>query len=1352
MYNALSTLFCCVLPTGEKRPTAEILVNNSRVHGLFDTGAQCTCGSYDWFKNLSNKNRPPLIPYNSKLTAANGQEMKCRGIARLTFKLQDYSFTHDVVILDGLRTNLIVGVDLMKRHGLVIDVAKRKIYRSPSSINAIHNDLNTKPGAVAPRNIVLEPLQAMALEVDNPLDGPVGQKFLVNGPFCPQGITDKNNKGKSVFIVANKELIPIQIKRGERICYFERVDDDELINNDALIMEIEKDLEKMGEGYSKNKVNNKVQMLSDNDINTAITEVPSNFKDKFRSLIKSFSDIFSIDPNSIGRCDILKQKITLLDKTRVACTNPYRIAPNLMHIVEAYVHQLLKQDVIENSTSCFNSPILLVKKPGKAKNNDLMSNFRICHDFRKLNMNTLKVTYPLDHVFHLVDRVAGGAVLSVLDISSGYWNQLLEEDSKKYTAFSVQGVGHFQYKRCAQGLKNSGAYFQKMLHMIVAGIPDVYVFVDDVMISSKDMQSHLLTLEKVFERFRTYGLKCRVSKVKFGAKSVEYLGWNITANTAIRPGDLKTKAIREYKEPTSLKTLRGFLGLCNFFRRCLPFYSQLAKPLTVLTRKDSAWQGGPLPDQAKKSFLKLRQMLASKPALKPIDFTKDFHIQIDSSLTGTGAVVYQIHDNIKYPNLYLSRSTDCSKKKSAWEIESGGLLWTLRSLRSLVLGSHCIIEIDHRPLASLCRTSTTLLDRVYAELEEYSFEIKYVPGKSIVSDGLSRQEDHSKCKLCKGQEAVQTEDTMCITDINEIYKMSGGSDSALQVLDLSAAAQQGDSLPNQPTSANRSDFINISAEQVLSMQKSDYYVKALLVYMKYNKLPDKPEFRDWVLKMFPKATIRRGIVGIVDNGRFKILAPLNLRETLLHLAHDHPLSGHFNQVKTRYKLQDWTWDNMDKDIKEYVYGCRTCQLNNPPRGGYTQMEMGKLPDCHRLNDRCHVDILGPLPVPVESKQKYLLVMVDAYSSYMRVEALEDKSAPTVAKAFFRGWVCHFSAPLHVTSDAGSEFNSAVFKELCKILGCELNMSSIEHPMSNGAAERQVRNVVNYIRKFVDDNPGSWPAYTDSLMSALNTSLHTDKLRTPHELVYGYPPIHAANYNVRKYDYESGGLSQLVRNHFDLFVKVKQHKQEAYERHKAQYEKNLNAHKFPVNSVVYLKARSRQMKLKSPWIGPLRVVSVDKNDNITMIHLASNKIYKAHLNRVKMGSYSQNSHFKPTHIDEKLHNPSAGPAPQNTTQKETPLNLNAEVEQNLWRSLNRGLQAPQNVATPNLQNNEPSHWPRGDALGNRPANPSGGFKVHHDTDATLANDAKNVQRGLQGPMTRARAKMLAGNVSGIFNYG
>ena len=111
------------------------------------------------------------------------------------------------------------------------------------------------------------------------------------------------------------------------------------------------------------------------------------------------------------------------------------------------------------------------------------------------------------------------------------------------------------------------------------------------------------------------------------------------------------------------------------------------------------------------------------------------------------------------------------------------------------------------------------------------------------------------------------------------------------------------------------------------------------------------------------------------------------------------------------------------------------------------------------------------------------------------------------------------------------------------------------------------------------------------------------------------------------------------------------------------------------------------------------------------------------------------------IKEGLHNFPVQPTSQNTTQNETPRNFNAEVDHNLWQSLNRGLPAPQNVATPSLQNYEPSHWPSPSALGNQRSNQNAGKDVLSDTDATLATDAKNVQRGPLGPMTRSRAKAM-----------
>ena len=131
-----------------------------------------------------------------------------------------------------------------------------------------------------------------------------------------------------------------------------------------------------------------------------------------------------------------------------------------------------------------------------------MKSFRIAHDYRKLNANTLRNSYPLNSIFHLLDRVAGGTIISVLDIASGFWNQMLEDESKPYTAFSVPGLGHYQYTRSAQGLVNSSPSWQKLMDFVISGVPDTFVFVDDIILSSNSVENHLKALEQLFLRFR----------------------------------------------------------------------------------------------------------------------------------------------------------------------------------------------------------------------------------------------------------------------------------------------------------------------------------------------------------------------------------------------------------------------------------------------------------------------------------------------------------------------------------------------------------------------------------------------------------------------------------------------------------------------------------------------------------------------------------------------------------------------------------------------------------------------------------------------------------------------------------
>ena len=125
------------------------------------------------------------------------------------------------------------------------------------------------------------------------------------------------------------------------------------------------------------------------------------------------------------------------------------------------------------------------------------------------------------NLFGKLDEVAQGEIFSVIDLFQGYWNQLLEKESKEKTAFGVPGVGHFEYNRSAQGLCNSGAAFQRLLDYVTRGLKGVFVYIDDVVVVSDNHEDHMCLLLAVFERFRRYGLKCRLGKLQLGSPEIK---------------------------------------------------------------------------------------------------------------------------------------------------------------------------------------------------------------------------------------------------------------------------------------------------------------------------------------------------------------------------------------------------------------------------------------------------------------------------------------------------------------------------------------------------------------------------------------------------------------------------------------------------------------------------------------------------------------------------------------------------------------------------------------------------------------------------------------------------------------
>ena len=267
-------------------------------------------------------------------------------------------------------------------------------------------------------------------------------------------------------------------------------------------------------------------------------------------------------------------------------------------------------------------------------------------------------------------------------------------------------------------MNSSPAYFQRLLDYVLTNIKRTYMYIDDLVVSVQNHDDNLATVRQVFSRFRKHNLKVKPSKCQFGTASITYLGYNICANKGITSGQAKTEVIRNWPCPTSIKEIRVFLGLCSFFRRAIKDFSVLTSDLNKLVRKNSGYTKGPLPEQAKQSFLKLQKALVSKPCLAAVNFNQEFILTCDASATHYGACLLQKgSNNIEQPCAYASKLlSEKEAKQAPGFCERASLAFALRHFNPYLVGKKFLIQTDHKPNLSIIKGKTKVYDTLTDEI------------------------------------------------------------------------------------------------------------------------------------------------------------------------------------------------------------------------------------------------------------------------------------------------------------------------------------------------------------------------------------------------------------------------------------------------------------------------------------------------------------------------------------------------------------------------------------------------------------------------------------------------------------
>ena len=391
--------------------------------------------------------------------------------------------------------------------------------------------------------------------------------------------------------------------------------------------------------------------------------------------------------------------------------------------------------IIRRSDSPWSSPLHMVPKNS--------GGWIPCGDYRRLNDVTTADRYPVPHIQDFASQLAGASIFSKIDLVRGYHQIPVAADDVSNTAV-ITPFGLFEFVRTPFGLKNAAQTFQRLMDTVCNGLDFVFVYLDDILVSSTSAEQHMLHLREVFHRLSTHGLVINVSKCQFGATTIDYLGHQITSQGAI-PLPAKVEAIRTFARPTTIKGLQQFVGMLNFYHRFVPNAPRIMRPIY------DALAGKPMTlkwsDELDEAFTTAKEALAQATMLVHPHADKPTALTVDASGTAVGAVLEQNSDGSDWkPVAFFSRKfRPAEQNYSAFDRELLAAYLAIRHFRYFLEGRCFTLFTDHKPLTfAISKISdpwSPRQQRHLAYVSEFTTDVRHIEGKSnTVADTLSRGE------------------------------------------------------------------------------------------------------------------------------------------------------------------------------------------------------------------------------------------------------------------------------------------------------------------------------------------------------------------------------------------------------------------------------------------------------------------------------------------------------------------------------------------------------------------------------------------------------------------------------------
>ena len=776
---------------------------------------------------------------------------------------------------------------------------------------------------------------------------------------------------------------------------------------------------------------------SDEDRLKRITDLyGGKVDDQLMNMIKEFKSIFMADKWDIGKTSLTKHKIETNGEP--VLVKPYRQPRHFDEKLDEVIKNFEENDIIEKCSSPWNFPLVCVWKKEKQE-------IRVCMDFRQLNKVTLRPAFPMPNVDDMLNTLNGAKYFTTIDLGNAYYQVELDEESKIKTAFSTKN-GQYCFKRMPFGIAAAPATFQELMVKILGELnwKEAVVYLDDILIFSKDKKEHLQRIKNVFQKIKESGLRINPEKCQFLVEKTKFLGYVISKD-GIETDKTKIDAINKFQNPSCIKHLRSFLGLTNYYRKFIKDYARYSKVLEGMCGKNKdkkiIWT-----KECDEAFQRLKERMVQTPILAYPDFDKEFILDTDASFDTIGAVLSQ-KDSSGRERVIAYGSHKMNKHELGYCITRKELLaiyYFTQHFKHFLYGKRFLLRTDHKAITFMMTTKNPITPQFQTWINFLSgldMRMEYRKGeRHSNADAMSR----NSCELC----------SQCQTTHEEAKK----GKIKTRILALHEE-------PNSFKWQNDNEEI----EQI----KKD------LKQGRTNK---------WKLKDDIVAT---------ENNKYWI--PRTNRTDFIEDM--HKMLCHAGSKKVfNYLRDDFDMENMREKIKEVVQSCINCQKRKTLTAKTKERHIKQFAD--EPFQKIYIDFCGPFKRNVNGYQ-YILAIIDQFSRYISLNAVAHQDERTLRKILLDRWIYKYGPPKEIHVDRGKTFESELFKETLKKFKIEVFYSSPYHHNTNGIIERQFRTIRDALNiRIKDGTHRDWTEVLSEIEFMMNSTIQATTGISPAEIIYG----------------------------------------------------------------------------------------------------------------------------------------------------------------------------------------------------------------------------------------------------------